>query len=576
MTTDFDSLVRKSVRELKPYSTARDECGLKNAISLDANESPYNTGFNRYPDPHQITLKEAYARKLNQTFNPINNRGLTPICANGGQTPVVENPVVGDELVGEKLVSGNIFVGNGSDEAIDLLIRVFCNPGVDNVVSISPTYGMYRVAASVNDVEYREVRLNNDFTLDSKAVLSSCDEKSKIIFLCSPNNPTGNLLAKEEINYLLNNFSGVIVVDEAYIDFSNDPGYASFVNSYQNLAVLRTLSKSSGMAAIRVGFLISSKIIVSYLNRIKYPYNISKVSQDLALKSINENRQNIVSNILMERERLSEQLKSIDCVNCVYPSDSNFLLVKFENAKEIFNRLLDNNIVVRYRGDEPGCEGMLRVTIGKPNENEKLISVLTSGEIEAKSSYTQFTRVTGETRVNVRLFPDGDLSSYFSTGVGFLDHMLDQIALHSGLKMEVEALGDLDVDAHHTIEDVAILLGEALSNLISLKSGYNRYGFVLPMDESRAEVLIDFGGRPYFVWEASFKGDKVGSFPCEMFRHFFSTLSSSGKFTLHIKATGESDHHKAEAIFKAFARSLRIAMSNKISDYQIPSSKGII
>jgi histidinol-phosphate aminotransferase len=557
-TTDIDLLVRLNVKELKPYSTARDECELKYAISLDANESPYNTGYNRYPDPHQKALKDAFVKKINLNSRTMNNRGQAPIDEQG------------------ELTTENIFAGNGSDEAIDLLIRVFCNPGVDNIVSISPTYGMYRVAASVNDIEYRDVRLNADFSLDSKAILNSCDSKSKIIFLCSPNNPTGNLLAREDILSLLDSFNGIVVIDEAYIDFSKNAGFASLIIRYNNLAVLRTMSKAGGMAAIRVGFLISSKLIVSYLNRIKYPYNISKVSQDIAIKSINENRREIVNQIISERERISALLKKTPSVKMVYPSDSNFLLVKFDNAKEIFKKLIENNIVVRYRGDEPGCDGMLRITIGKPAENDTLISVLTSGERSFASGYLEFTRVTKETRVNVRLFPEGAPASYFSTGIGFLDHMLDQIALHSGLVMEIEAVGDLEVDPHHTIEDVAIVLGEALSGLISLKTGYNRYGFVLPMDESRAEVLIDFGGRPYFVWEAGFKGDKVGDFPCEMFRHFFSTLSLSGKFTLHIKATGESDHHKAEAIFKAFARSLRIAMSNKISEYQVPSSKGII
>ncbi len=536
---NIDNLVRKNIRALAPYSTARDESDLKCAIFLDANELPYTTGYNRYPDPHQRELKRVFAA-----------------------------------LAGENLTEKNIFAGNGSDEAIDLIIRIFCTPGVDNVVSIAPTYGMYKVCAFLNDIEYRESQLERDFSFNSKSVLQKCDSNTKVIFICSPNNPTGNLLDKNEILNVLDNFKGIVVADEAYIDFSGDEGFIPYINRYPNLVVLRTMSKSKGMAAIRVGFAVTSEEIAGYMAKVKYPYNINKVSQELAVKALKDRAGDPATAIKAERERLSKELKSLPGVLEIYKSDSNFILVKFENPSLVYKKLLDAGIVTRERGSVPGCEGTLRITVGKPLENSLLLSVLRGSQKRETDNVIELTRITKETSVSLKIYPQGCQDTSISTGVGFLDHMLDQIKVHGGISFDLEAKGDLNVDEHHTIEDVAILLGEGISKLVTLKKGYNRYGFVLPMDESRAEVLIDLGGRATFVWNVMFKGEKIGDFPTEMFRHFFSTLSSSGKFTLHISASGENDHHKAEAVFKAFARSLRMALSNSVDDYSIPSSKG--
>ncbi|GAB1473589.1 hypothetical protein MASR2M69_10300 [Bacteroidota bacterium] len=264
---NIDNLVRKNIRALAPYSTARDESDLKCAIFLDANELPYTTGYNRYPDPHQRELKRVFAA-----------------------------------LAGENLTEKNIFAGNGSDEAIDLIIRIFCTPGVDNVVSIAPTYGMYKVCAFLNDIEYRESQLERDFSFNSKSVLQKCDSNTKVIFICSPNNPTGNLLDKNEILNVLDNFKGIVVADEAYIDFSGDEGFIPYINRYPNLVVLRTMSKSKGMAAIRVGFAVTSEEIAGYMAKVKYPYNINKVSQELAVKALKDRAGDPATAIKAERE----------------------------------------------------------------------------------------------------------------------------------------------------------------------------------------------------------------------------------------------------------------------------------
>lgn len=538
---DLEWAVRGNIRELEPYSSARSESSLKGAIYLDANENPYNNGFNRYPQPINRKLKSLAASSFGQMLN-------------------------GD----------NIFVGNGSDEAIDLLIRIFCTPGEDNIVSITPTYGMYRVAAAINGVEYREAQLQEDFSLDGDKVLELCDNYTKMVFLCSPNNPTANLLDKNQVINILDSFRGVVVVDEAYIDFSGERGFSDYLEQYQNLVLLRTLSKSKGMAAIRVGFAIADPQIISYMERIKYPYNLNSSSQQMAIKSLEEESGVVIGKILKERNRLATQLPTIEGVELVYPSDTNFLLVKFKEPKRVAALLKEQGVVVRDRSDEKGCEGALRITVGKSKENSLLLSILRGEDVKNNSLGIEFSRVTAETNVNLTIYKEPIEQNDIDSGVRFLDHMLELFARHSGCGLDLFVRGDLDVDAHHTIEDIAIVLGEAIGTLYRGASSYKRYGFVLPMDESRAEVLIDLGGRAAFVWDVEFTCDMSGDFPTQMYKHFFDTLASSGRFALHMKASGENDHHIAESLFKAFGRALRVALSKSVDDYEIPSSKGVI
>lgn len=554
---DIESLIRDNIRELTPYSSARDESKLRNALFMDANESPFNTGYNRYPEPVNYELKSAAAKSVNS--------------------------IIGSGIVSaQAVVAQNVFVGNGSDEAIDILFRIFCVPGKDNVLSIAPTYGMYKVAATINDIEYRECSLNEDYSLNEQSLLAMANKNTKIIFLCSPNNPSGNLLSKKSIISVIENFKGIIVVDEAYIDFSEDSGFIPLLQSYNNLVVLRTMSKSRGMAAIRVGFAYASSVIISYMEKVKYPYNVNRVSQELAIKSfkedtlITESKLTRVKAIVLERERLGCELAQLDCVKKVYKSDSNFLLVKIDNPHEKVEMLKSKGVVVRDRSKVAGCEGCIRISIGKKDENELLLSILKGQQVENYNDFIELSRITKETSVNLKIFRKGANILNISTGIGFLDHMLELFSVHSGIDIDLDVTGDLQVDAHHTIEDVALVLGEGIKELYGKRKGYNRYGFVLPMDESQATAVIDLGGRFGFEWDVEFQSNFTGDFPTQMYSHFFSSMATAGKFTLHLKANGKNDHHIAEALFKAFARALRVALSNQISEYELPSSKGII
>jgi histidinol-phosphate aminotransferase len=337
--TDIEKLVRENVRELIPYSCARDEFQGKEGIFMDANENPYGT-LNRYPDPYQRELKSAISKIKN----------------------------VPEE---------NIFLGNGSDEIIDLCFRIFCNPGIDKVLTFSPSYGMYEVSAAINDVKLIKIPLSDEFNIDIKSVLPVLkDPKLKLIFICSPNNPTGNSMKKSDIETIISGFNGIVVIDEAYIDFSERPSFKTLISRHRNLIVMQTFSKAMGLAAARVGMAFMDPSNIQYFNKMKPPYNISAINQKEALKCLTriELLKNRVTRIKTERERLAENLKKLAIIEKVFPSDSNFLLVKTRNADLIYSKLIDNKIIVRNRNKiVPGC---IRITVGTINENNKLIEAL--------------------------------------------------------------------------------------------------------------------------------------------------------------------------------------------------------
>lgn len=551
---DVLKLVRPNILGLEAYSTARDDCGSNRPeIFLDANENPYNNGINRYPDPHQKALKSRIS-----------------------------------EIKG--IAADSLFLGNGSDEAIDLVYRVFCEPGESNTVSIAPSYGMYEVAAAMNDVEFRKVQLRPDFSMDTKAMLAATDSKTRLMFICSPNNPTGNSFPAEQIEELLERFGGVIVLDEAYIDFSVRPSLASLVKRYPNLIVLQTLSKAWGMAGLRIGLAVADPAVISLMSKVKYPYNINVVAQKMALMKLDEAaKDKAVAEIVGQRFRLEKELRKCPEVKGIYSSDANFLLVRFDNPDEIYGRLLAGGVIVRNRSKVPGCEGCLRITVGTPAENDRLLRLLASpvtepvevalrcqGIEKLGERHVRIVRNTKETKITLELDLDSMGSGRISTGLPFFDHMLEQIPNHGGVALSIDAKGDLQVDEHHTIEDVGIVLGEAINAALGSKLGMARYGFVLPMDDCNAAVLMDFGGRIDFRWNAEFNREKVGDVPTEMFSHFFQSVSSGARCNLHIRAEGGNDHHKAEAIFKAFARALRMAVARTPFPYELPSSKGIL
>lgn len=544
--SDIKGLVRKNIAALAPYSTARDEYGGKLGVFLDANESPYENGFNRYPDPRQKELK-----------------GLI------------------SQIKG--IPAENIFIGNGSDEAIDLVFRIFCTPGKDKVVGISPSYGMYSVAAQINDVEYIPVQLNEDFSLPLEKLLESA-QGCKAIFICSPNNPTGNAFPKREIIAIAERFNGVVVVDEAYIDFSSEESMVGEIESHPNIIILQTLSKAWGMAGLRLGLAFATPYIMELFSQVKYPYNVNVASMKMAAGILQNGIADQRAEIIVERESLAQKLALLDIVEKVYPSDANFLLVKFNDPNTVYGYLIEKGIIVRNRNNVPGCAGCLRISVGRKNENELLLKALEGYgspdgveiDVPEPGRVAKISRKTAETSIEVELNLDGGEDSQIDTGLKFFDHMLYQIVHHAGVKLNIRCKGDLEVDEHHTMEDVAIVLGEAIYTALGNKRGIERYGFALPMDECRALVLLDFGGRADFQWDVQFTKEMVGDVPTEMFKHFFKTLCIAMKANLHIQAKGENNHHLIEGVFKAFARSIKMAIRRDPFKYTLPSSKGII
>ena len=337
---DCKTLVRRNIAALEPYSTARDEYKGELGILLDANENPYDTGVNRYPS---TALKEKVRGMIAEM------KGVAP----------------------ERL-----FLGNGSDEAIDLCYRIFCTPGVDKAVMIAPSYGMYKVCADINDVEAVQVQLNEDFSLPSDSILAAADNRCKLLFLCSPNNPTGNAFPVDEIEALVEKFEGIVVVDEAYIDFADGEGVVRLTEKYSNLIVLQTLSKAYGLAGLRIGLAISNPYIISLMKRVKYPYNIGTDTLNLAAELLADDVAPQVRTLVHERGKVAEQLLSCHCVQKVYPSQANFLLVRVGNPKGLYDRLIQGGLIVRDRSRVKGCEGCLRITIGTPEENVKLIEII--------------------------------------------------------------------------------------------------------------------------------------------------------------------------------------------------------
>ena len=347
---NIDDLVRENIKKLKPYSSARSEYTGDASVFLDANEnsygSPLDENFNRYPDPLQWLLKDEIAKI----------KGVPP---------------------------QNIFIGNGSDEIIDIAFRVFCEPGKDNVIICPPTYGMYKVCAGINNIEVREINLTEKFfQLDVEAILSAVNEHTKLLFLCSPNNPTGNNMHRMDIEILLNNFSGVVIIDEAYINFSRQKTFIQELTEYENLVVMQTLSKAWGLAALRLGLGFASEKIIDLFNKVKPPYNINQASQQLAIKALSNIKEvNVnIKNTVEQRNLVQQQLRQFNFIEKIYPSDSNFILIKVMDADKLYRYLLSNKIIVRNRSKEPLCENCLRITIGTSGENETLINVLKNYE----------------------------------------------------------------------------------------------------------------------------------------------------------------------------------------------------
>lgn len=345
MEFNLENLTRENIKNMKPYSSARHEFSGAASVFLDANEnafgSPLPDAYNRYPDPLQIKVKEK----------------LSAI---------------------KRVPPQNIFLGNGSDEAIDLLFRIFCEPGRDNALIFPPTYGMYEVCADINNVKTKKINLTTDFQLDLDAIEQAIDPSTKLIFICSPNNPTGNSIRHTDIEMILNNFSGLIVIDEAYINYSRQRSFIPELADYPNLVVMQTLSKAWGLAGLRLGMAFATQPVIELMNKVKYPYNINAATQQMALAAldqidwVNEHIKETIS----ERENLAENLNNLSFIETIYPSDTNFFLAKMMNAKSIYQYLLEQGIIVRDRSNVVLCENCLRFTVGTPEENQQLIKAL--------------------------------------------------------------------------------------------------------------------------------------------------------------------------------------------------------
>ncbi|MBL7792162.1 MAG: histidinol-phosphate transaminase [Saprospiraceae bacterium] len=338
---DLQQLVRPNILALKPYSSARSEFTGDAEVFLDANENPFDSGLNRYPDPLQWEVK----KKLGIL------KGVAP---------------------------EDIFLGNGSDEVIDLLVRIYCNPGADRIVILPPTYGMYRVCADICGVEVAEIPLTPQFQPDVAAILADVDEHSKLLFLCSPNNPTGNVFEPARIEALLQGFPGIVVVDEAYIDFAAGPGCLALLKDYDNLVVMQTFSKAWGLAGIRLGMAFAGRAIIDLMNKVKPPYNVNQLTQEAVLRALDNQsqQQQWVTSLLGQRVLLQQFLSGLDFVTRIYPSDANFLLVKVKDPKALYLYLVNQKIIVRDRSNVLLCEGCLRITVGTPEENERLVQAL--------------------------------------------------------------------------------------------------------------------------------------------------------------------------------------------------------
>lgn len=550
-------LARPDILSLQPYQHAAWAPSLER---MHANEMPWRAsgdssgaGLNRYPEPQPAELIEHLATLY----------GVAP---------------------------QNVLAGRGSDEGIDLLVRAFCRAGQDSVMICPPTFGMYKVSARIQGAGVVEVPLLKErgFALDADAVLAKWHSGIKLVFVCTPNNPTGNLLDHGAIERLCRELSdkALVVVDEAYIEFARSESLLNRLAQFPNLVILRTLSKAYALAGARCGTLIAHADIVSLLARVITPYALPTQTIDAVLTFTNgqhrvESAQRI-DMILAERQYLSERLAQLPLIRRVWPSDSNFLLVDCADAQQVLRAATAVGLIIRDPRSQLGLGDSLRISVGTPEQNDRLLRGIAAAcgvEFQTRAQaetrrVARISRKTKETDIQVVVNLDQESPIRISTGLGFFDHMLEQVAKHGGFSLQLSCSGDLHIDEHHTVEDCALALGQALKSALGDKRGIHRYGFLLPMDEALAQVAIDLSGRPYFVFEGEFGRDQVGELPTELVPHFFRSLAETLGAAINIKVTGENTHHMIEACFKGVGRSLRQAF--RITDTELPSTKGTL
>ena len=548
-STMISQRARPEILAMGGYVSARSiEKSTTGTIFLDANECAFEPfvgahNLSRYPEQQPVALQDAVCRWLD-----VSSRHIT--------------------------------ITRGADEAIDCLIRAFCVPGKDNIVICPPTFAMYAQSATLQNAEVREARLDNKFDLDVKLIKQTTDKNTKIIFVCSPNNPTANLMTRARILQLCADYAdtALIVVDETYVEFADSESVVPCLDAHANLVVLRTLSKSHAAAGLRCGVAVARSDVTGLLQKVLAPYPLAQPVVDAALTILSAPSQAVLAakrrDIVARREEVAAALAACPDIVELLPSDANYLLIRVKDAADLCNKCRKSGIILRNQSHQPGLENSVRVSIGSHEDMQAFIAVVKGETPEPRTDQRVGTviRKTNETAISVRVNLDAVAPVRIRTGIGFYDHMLDQIAKHGGFSMEIECDGDLHIDAHHSVEDCAIALGQAIRQALGDKRGIGRYGFFLPMDESQVKVALDFGGRFYLDFKADFPESHVGDLPTDMVPHVFYSLAENMQANLHIAVTGENTHHMVEACFKGLGRALRQAIRR--DGDEMPSTKG--
>ncbi|MDQ3074421.1 MAG: histidinol-phosphate transaminase [Pseudomonadota bacterium] len=537
-------LARPEILALPPVDIAG--APLAGTVRLDANENPYpalvagEAGINRYPEPQPAALRQRLA-----------------------------------DLYG--VAAASLWATRGSDDAIDLLIRAFCRPGIDSVAIVEPTFSAYAQFARVQGAKVVAARLTEDFTFDADAVLAAVGQP-KLLFLCTPNNPTGSAVDPADVRRIAAALPNTLVIaDEAYAEFSSQPSLAPEAGQIANLVVLRTLSKAYGLAGARIGCAIAAPDIVEMLARVSPPYPLPSPSIAAALTALGPERMPVhaerVAQLMAARDRLARQLGGVAEIERVR-AGGNFLFLEVADPAGLARRLAAAAVRVRFRAN--AAPGGVRVTVGTEAENAALLAVFGIAASAKPSRRADIIRDTKETRIALSLDLDRAEPRRIDSGIPFYDHMLDQVAAHGGFSLTLACSGDLAIDPHHSIEDVAIALGQGVREALGDKRGIGRFGFALPMDETSAEVLIDLSGRPFAKFEGNFASPAVGGLPTEMVPHIFRSIADSLGAAIHVRVVGDNDHHKVEACFKAFGRALRAGLAVDGGRDALPSTKGML
>ena len=545
--TDFPlNIARKAIAQFSAYSARG---GATGALHLDANESPYAPppvrgaeGYNRYPEQQP----QALVQRLADLY------GTSP---------------------------ERVMVGRGADEAIEVLLRTFIEDGQDNILICSPTFGYYKTCAQIQGAGIIDVPLTADYDWDSAAIIKAAEtaKNLKVIFLCTPNNPTGTIIKDDLVEQLCARFPNILIaVDEAYEEFSSAPSYISKTADYPNLIVMRTLSKAYALAGVRGGAAIADPRVIKLMLKVLPPYPIARPVEEAILGALSPAAMSThaarLDEWLYERGRMFKQLQKSPFVKKVWPSEANFLLIDVQDDDTLMDELSRRQVKIR---DYRSTTGHMRISIGSPEENTIALSAFgIMVEEKRPDRIGEMHRKTKETDISVRVNLDDAKLIKVDTGIGFYDHMLEALAKHGNFGLTLTCKGDLEIDAHHTVEDCALALGTALKQALGDKAGIGRFGFVMPMDETQARVAVDLSGRPAMTFKGTFPTDHVGEFPAEMCPHVFESLAQTLGAAIQIDVEGENSHHMIEASFKGVARALRPAFAREGTD--IASTKGVI